>query len=70
VVLLDYRLPVVKGDILTRELKKVRPDLKVLALSLDTELGGPAMLAAGADAFLAKTSMDRTVAAVRQLGRA
>jgi DNA-binding NarL/FixJ family response regulator len=69
VVLLDYRLPVVKGDVLTRQLKKAQPDVKVLAVSIDTKLGGPAMLAAGADAFLAKTSMDNTVAAVRQVVR-
>ena len=70
VVLLDYRLPVVNGDILTQKIKKERPDLKVLGLSVDTECAGPAMLAAGADAFLAKTSMDSTVAAVRRLARA
>ena len=66
-VLLDYRLPVAMGDVLARQLKTLRPELKVLGLSLDSEVGRSAMLAAGADAFLAKTSMEKTVAAVRQL---
>ena len=54
VVLLDYRLPVTRGDILTQQLKALRPNVKILGFSIDPDTGRPAMLSAGADGFLEK----------------
>jgi len=70
VVLVDFRLPVTPGDVLAGELKKSRPDLKILGISTDVELGSLKMLAAGADGFLNKADVGRTAAMIRSIAHA
>lgn len=57
VVIMDFRLPDVEGDELTRRLKASVPHVRVLGISFSDQSAQPKMLAAGADAFLSKSRL-------------
>jgi DNA-binding NarL/FixJ family response regulator len=66
VILVDYRLGVAWGNDVTRQLKAVRPDVRVIGMSSD-EYAREKMLAAGADAFYSKSDVEQLVGGLRQL---
>lgn len=53
VILMDARMPEMDGLEATRQIKSLRPETRIILLSMYAEYG-PEAAAAGADAFLAK----------------
>ncbi len=64
--IVDYRLPDMKGDFVTAEIRKSQPDSIIIGSSVETE--EQAFLAAGADKFILKenltTELLKSIAAV------
>ena len=69
IMLLDLNIPGIKGVELIQELKKNKPLMKILVLSLNPEYSSAfPTLAAGASGYLCKdVAMDELVVAIRQV---
>jgi DNA-binding NarL/FixJ family response regulator len=67
VVIMDFRLPVVEGDELTRRLKGILPHVQILGISFSDDSAQRRMIDAGADAFLPKTELRETGRVLRAL---
>ncbi len=70
VVIMDVSMPVMHGDEATRQIKKILPETRVIALSMfeDDEMMQK-MFGAGADSYILKTfPSSKLIAAVRGIG--
>jgi len=57
ILLIDYRMPEMNGDELTRQLRPLCPDALIIGISIESR--GQAFLKSGADAFLGKHELVR-----------
>lgn len=70
VVVMDFTMPGMDGDVATRRIKRDNPGVRIVGLSMHAESDAPErMLEAGADVYLPKTGpSDNVIAAIRRLG--